>query len=337
MVVHEFIRSRKDSWARLQAFLEQARRLSLARVPLDDFREGSSLYRQAVADLAYARMCFPGHPVVQELGRLVGQAHSMLYQPGRARSSGWTQFWRRTWPSSVRLAAGPILLAAALFWAAAVVGFFLTAWTPALERFFVSPAMREAITAKRLWTESLTRTAPTAGSHIAVNNINVCLLSWALGLTFGVGTVWLVVFNGIMLGAIAAACLRAGMLAPLAEFVIGHGSLELPAIWISAGAGLLMANAMLFPGRYGRRDEIRLQGRTSVRIIVGVVPLLLVAGAIGAFISPSDAPGVAKALLGLCLGFALLGYILLCGRDERNQELPKSPSEAIIQTASGTI
>ena len=113
-----------------------------------------------------------------------------------------------------------------------------------------------------------------------------------------------------MLGAIAAACLRAGMLLPLAEFVVAHGSLELPAIWISGGAGLLMAEAMLFPGRYSRGVELRQKGRISVQIMVGIVPMLLVAGAIEAFISPSNLPGVAKALLGLSLALALLGYII---------------------------
>jgi uncharacterized membrane protein SpoIIM required for sporulation len=310
MVVHEFIRSRQSAWAQLQIFLEKTRRLSLARVPLDVFREGSSLYRQSVADLAYARMCFPDHSVVKELEQLVGNAHSILYQAGRARSSNWTEFWRRTWPRRVREAARPILLATGLFWAGAVVGFFLTAQNPVLESFFVSPPMREAIAAKRLWTESLTRTAPTASSSIAVNNIQVSLLTWGLGLTFGIGTVWLLVFNGLMLGAIAAACLRAGMLLPLTEFVVGHGSLELPAIWISGGAGLLMAQAMLFPVRYSRRVELRLNGRRSVQLVVGIVPLLLVAGAVEAFVSPSKISGVAKALLGLSLAVSLLVYIL---------------------------
>ena len=153
MVVHEFIRARQDAWAQLQTFLEKARRLSLARVPLDVFREGSALYRQAVADLAYARMCYPGHPVVKELEQLVGHAHSILYQAGRARSRNWTEFWRETWPMRVREAARPILVATAIFWVSAVVGFFLTAQNPVLESFFVSPPMRAAIEAKRLWTD----------------------------------------------------------------------------------------------------------------------------------------------------------------------------------------
>lgn len=321
MIVHEFIRARRDAWARLQGFLEKASQLSLARVPLDVFREGSAHYRQAVADLAYARMCFPGHPVVRELEQLVGHAHSILYQAGRSQSRSWTLFWRETWPMRVREAAGPILFATALFWASAVVGFVLTALNPVLESFFVSPQMRAAITAKRLWTESLTSGAPAASSGIAVNNINVSLMTWALGLTFGVGTVWLLILNGVMLGAIAAACLRAGMLLPLAEFVVAHGSLELPAIWISGGAGLLMAEAMLFPGRYSRRVELRLKGRRSVQIIVGIVPILLVAGAIEGFISPSTLPGLLKALLGLSLAATLLGYIVTTGPQKGDASL----------------
>ena len=282
-------------------------------MPLDVFREGSALYRQTVDDLAYARMCYPDHPIARDLEHFVGQAHSLLYQAGRARSRSWTKFWRETWPMRVREAARPILLVTGIFWASSILGFLLTTRNPVLESFFVSPPMRAAIESKRLWTESLTRTAPAAGSAIVVNNIKVSLLTWGLGLTFGIGTVWLLVFNGLMLGALSAACLRAGMLLPLTEFIVAHGSLELPAIWISGGAGLLMAEAMLFPGRYGRRVELRLKGRSSVQIIVGIMPLLLVAGAIEAFISPSNIPGVAKAMLGLSLAVALLGYIVVRG------------------------
>ncbi len=209
----------------------------------------------------------------------------------------------------VRAAAAPILLAIGIFWASAILGFLLTARNPVLEGFFMSPPRREAVAKKRLWTEPLTRTAPTASTGIAVHNISVSFAVWALGLTFGIGTVWLLVLNGLMLGALSAACLRAGMLGLLMEFVVAHGSLELPAIWISAGAGLLMTQAMLFPGRYSRRVELRQNGRSSVQIMVGIVPLLLVAGAIEAFVSPSGLPGAVKALLGLALAIALVVYI----------------------------
>lgn len=278
-------------------------------MPLDEFRRGSLLYRQLVADLAYARMCFAGHPVATELERLVSQAHSLLYQAGQTRSRNWWEFWRRTWPARVREASRHILLATGLFWVAAAVGFVFTAQRPFLESFFVSPPMRQAINSGKLWTESLTRTAPSAGSQIATNNIQVSLLVWALGLTFGIGTVWLLIVNGLMLGAIFAACLRAGMWRPLAEFVVGHGSLELPAIWLAGGAGLLLADALLFPGRFSRSVELRLKGRRSVELVIGTVPLLLVAAVVEAFVSPSNLPGPAKAFLGLTLSLALFAFV----------------------------
>ena len=118
------------------------------RVPLDVFRAGSAV----PAGGRGPRLC------ADELPRPSGRpgarparrpAHSILYQSGRARSSGWTEFWRQAWPAGVRAAGRPILLAAAIFWIGAVAGFFLTARNPSLERFFVSPAMREAIAAKR--------------------------------------------------------------------------------------------------------------------------------------------------------------------------------------------
>jgi uncharacterized membrane protein SpoIIM required for sporulation len=237
----------------------------------------------------------------------------------------------------IREAIRPILVATGIFWASAVLGFFLTAQNPVLESFFVSPPMRAAIQSKKLWTNSITRTAPTAGSYIAANNISVSLLTWGLGLTFGIGTVWFLVLNGIMLGAIAAACMRAGMLLPLLEFVIGHGSLELPAIWISGGAGLLMAEAMLFPGRFNRSVELRRKGRISVEIMVGIVPILLVAGAIEAFISPSNLPGAAKALLGLSLALALLGFIVSRqpGREHPDRSRPKLAPQGPWGDAAG--
>ncbi len=192
----------------MESFLENVQKLSLARVPLDAFRQGGLLYRQAVSDLAYARMCFPDHPVVKDLEQRVGRAHSLLYQAERSKARNWRVFWLETWPAQVRKARCPILLATGVFWIATVVGFLLTMTNPVLEHYFVNPDMRRAIEAKRLWTESLTGTAPRESAGIAVHNIQVCLLTWALGLTFGIGTIWLMVLNGLMLGSLSAACLR---------------------------------------------------------------------------------------------------------------------------------
>lgn len=310
MNVHQFINSRHAEWRSLEDFVQQCGQLSLARVPLDQFRTGTALYRRAVSDLAYARMRYPGSSAVKELERLVARTHSVVYQARRETSIGWWQFWLRTSPAAIRGAARPILLAAAIFWIAAAVGLLAAAAQPQFEAFFISPSMREGMAKGHLWTEHITSMAPQASSHIATNNISVSLMVWALGITFGLGTIWQLTLNGLMMGAIFAACLRAGMFAALGEFVIGHGSLELPAIWIAGGAGLVMAQPMIFPARFSRSVELGLAARRSVQIVMGTIPMLLIAAAVEGFVSPSHLPGWTKAGLGAILGLAYLLYLL---------------------------
>ncbi|HID75273.1 MAG TPA: stage II sporulation protein M [Planctomycetaceae bacterium] len=307
--------------------MKQASRLALHRVPLDSFQRGHMAYRQSIADLAYARMRFPDHPVVGQLEGLLARAHSVIYQARRAKRRDWLRFWRVTWPELVRQEVRTIAAATLLFLAAAVLGGLLTVQHAQLERFFISNDMREAMRRGDLWTEGITRMAPLATSAIATNNISVTLTCWALGVTFGLGTVWVLVMNGLMLGAIFAGCWRMGMHGPLAEFVVGHGALELPAIWIASAAGLVLGRAMVFPGRYPRSVEMRLAARRSVQLAAGTIPMLLVAAAVEGFVSPSQIPGGAKAAVGLALAVLWLLYILLSrGSDPQAAEPSRSGS-----------
>jgi uncharacterized membrane protein SpoIIM required for sporulation len=310
VTVHQFINSQKGRWKDLEEFVAQCNRLSLARVPLQDFSRGSLIYRQTAADLGYARMRFPNHPVVRELERLLAQAHSAIYQARRGKARNWWHFWTDTWPSLVRQESSQILLATAIFWTMAVLGFCMAAFFPQLEALFINEGMRQSMAKGQLWTQAITGIAPQASSAIARNNISVALTTWALGITFGIGTLWLMVFNGLMLGIIAVACLRAGLIVPLAEFVVAHGSIELPAIWIAGGAGFVIGRAMVLPGRYRRGTEVKLAAKKSVQIVIGTIPMLLVAGAVEGFISPSNLPGLWKAMVGLALALIYLLYIV---------------------------
>lgn len=312
MNVHQFIALNQSRWNQLSEFIDEAGRLTLARVPLEEFRQGSLLYRQTIADLGYARMRFPTHQVVRELEHLVGRAHSVIYQAQRVKRSDWRRFWTREWPNLVVGAFPEILTATMIFLIASVIGFVLAAEFPVLESFFISKGMRAAMDEGRLWTERITSVAPHASSAIATNNISVSIVAWALGVTFGVGTIWLLVVNGLMLGVISAGCLRAGLLAPLGEFIVAHGALELPAIWIAAGAGLVMGKAMVLPGRYSRSVELRHAGRRSARLLVGIVPMLLIAGFVEGYVSPSDLPAIAKIALAIGLIAAYSIYVLSC-------------------------
>jgi len=111
--------------------------------------------------------------------------------------------------------------------------------------------------------------------------------------------------NGLILGVIGVACQQHAMSRDLWSFVAPHGSLELPSIVLAGGAGLRLARGVLFPGIYSRRDSIALAGVEATRLVAGIIPLLVVAGTLEGFFSPSAAPVWLKFTVGGML-FALL-------------------------------
>jgi uncharacterized membrane protein SpoIIM required for sporulation len=145
------------------------------------------------------------------------------------------------------------------------------------------------------------------------NNLAVCFTTFALGITAGVGTIWLMFTNGMQIGVIGAATWQAGMALQLWSFVAAHGVLELPAIFISGGAGLELARGMLFPGLLPRRESLALAGGRAARLMIGIIPILIVAGIIEGFISPSGLATPLKFLLAAVLFAGLTTYLWLAG------------------------
>jgi uncharacterized membrane protein SpoIIM required for sporulation len=157
-------------------------------------------------------------------------------------------------------------------------------------RSFLGPQMVATIERHEMWTHSILSIKPQASSSIMTNNLSVAFITFALGISAGIGTLYMLFFNGLMLGVIGAACWFSDMSIPLWSFVAPHGVLELPAIFIAGGAGLRLAQALLFPGVRSRRDALALGGSEAVKLLLGVIPMLIVAGLLEAFFSPSTAP-----------------------------------------------
>ncbi len=160
-----------------------------------------------------------------------------------------------------------------------------------------------------MWTHSVVTVKPLASSGIMTNNLSVSFTTFALGITAGLGTVWMLALNGLLLGVVLGACWQAGMADQLLSFVAPHGVLELPAIFIAGGAGLLLAKGLLFPGLLPRRASLALEGGRAVRLVLGIIPMLIVAGTIEGFVSPSNLPQRLKYVLAAGLFCLLLLYV----------------------------
>ena len=156
-----------------------------------------------------------------------------------------------------------------------------------------------------MWTQSIVSIAPKESSRIMTNNLSVCFVMFAGGISFGLLTLFSLYNNGMLLGVIGAACHHYGMSLKLWSFVAAHGSLELPSIIIAGAAGLRLGHAMVFPGGYRWKDSVAKGGIEATRLVSGIIPLLVIAGCLEGFFSPSHAPVWLKFTLGGVL-FTLL-------------------------------
>ena len=330
MISAIWMRKRRDLWTRFEALIRRAHRSGVASLGHDELRDLALLYRQAATDLATVREDPSSASLSAYLNQLLGQAHNLLYSGARARRNSAWRFFAVDFPRLARETLPLSLGSAGLFAAFAVAAFVAARNDPGFVRACLSPQMREIIDHHQMWTQSLLGVQPAAASNIMTNNMSVSFLTFASGITAGLGTFYLVAFNGVLMGVVAAACADAGLSSSLWGFVVGHGTLELPAIFIAAAAGFTIARGMLFPGSRSRRSSLERAGGIAARLALGTVPILIVAGIVESFVSPSPAPTPLKIAIGLMLFSLLAAWIGLGGREDRG------PNPAVVAVTGGS-
>jgi len=313
MITIRWLEKRKPYWARLEQLVRQASR-GLSALRHDELQELGLLYRQTASDLAAIREDAGSQQLAAYLNQLLGSSHNLIYMGHKPKASALVRFYKETYPQVFRETLPQTLLAFGIFAATAAGGWVVTWRDPAFAHRVLGPHMMETIEQRHMWTDSVVTVKPLASSGIMTNNLSVTFATVALGITGGLGTIWMMVLNGLLLGVIGAATLRAGMALQLWSFVAPHGVLELPAIFIAAGAGLEIARGLLFPGLLPRKDSLEQAGARASRLMLGTIPMLVVAGVIEGFFSPTAAPAAMKFALAGVLFAALLTYLFLLGR-----------------------
>jgi uncharacterized membrane protein SpoIIM required for sporulation len=152
---------------------------------------------------------------------------------------------------------------------------------------------------------------------IMANNISVAITVFALGVTAGIGTCYILLLNAMMLGGFAAHFVNHDLGYPLLVFIAPHGTLEIFAILVSSAAGLRLGYSLAVPGRMKRSASLRLGARDAVLLMLGTIPMFIIAGFIEGFVTPSYMPGSAKIVLGVTVAVAVVAYLLTAGRRVR--------------------
>ncbi|HEY9639875.1 MAG TPA: stage II sporulation protein M, partial [Coleofasciculaceae cyanobacterium] len=302
MNIQRWVARREQSWQQLEALLKQAERHGIRSLQARDIQSLASLYRSVSADLARARTQQVGHLIVQNLQMLATRSYAQIYQG--SRSQEWQavrQFFLWGFPAAVQQSQPYIALAVALLLAAGGVSWWLAWQDPTFLALVVPENLISQVRDRQeLWMGSIVGIEPFASANIMVNNIQVSFTALAGGATAGIFTLYVLLLNGVSLGAIAALVGQNHLAYPFWAFVFPHGALELPAIFFSAAAGFLIAKAIVFPGQYRRVDALKLYGQQAAQLIFGVVPMLVLAGTIEGFFSPNPAiPSPIKYLVGV--------------------------------------
>jgi uncharacterized membrane protein SpoIIM required for sporulation len=309
LISTSWLEKRKPYWNRLDTLLDKSRSQGLKSLVRDDLRDLGLLYRQAAADLAVLRADSSSGHFARYVNELLSRTHNIIYSAHRTDHTAIFHFFRDTYPQVFRRNLNYCVIALILFLGGGVAGSLLTLQDPDFQLKIIGPKMIDTIQRHEMWTHSVVAIKPMASSSIMTNNLSVCFTCVAAGITAGLGTIYMVVFNGILMGVIATACALNGMSAQLWSFVAPHGVLELPAIFISAGAGLRLASGLLFPGVIPRKDSLVRAGREAVQLLLGCIPMLVVAGIIEGFVSPTDLPMKLKFLLAAALLALLCLYL----------------------------
>ena len=207
-----------------------------------------------------------------------------------------------------------IAIATGIFWVIATIAWWYGWRDPAFIAVTVPESIINVVEEDgELWMGSIVGVEPLASSSITINNLSVSFGAIAGGITAGLYTIYIMAFNGLSIGAIAALVGKNNLAYPFWAFVFPHGSLELPAIFLAGGAGLLIGKAMIFR-KYRRIDALKLNSTKAAQLLFGIIPMLIIAGTIEGFFSPSPiVPNPIKYLVGTSL-FCLL--VLYCSRKQ---------------------
>lgn len=319
--LRRYLLARRAEWDRLSRLDADLRVRALGA---DDAHALVGGYRQLSRDVASVRREQPGTRLAAQLEALYRRLHHRIhapYEPARVRAAA---LWRVELPASARRLVPALRIVLLMFAVSAATGALLLSAFPELITLFAGEDLVRGVQRGEMWTERVFNVAPSSvvAAGIATNNIVVSLSAYVLGIFYGLGTLYIVGLNGLMLGALFAYTAQFGLADDLLYFVLAHGPAELSIILIAAAAGLRVGASLARPGQATHAEAFRGAVRDTGLLLLVCVPALVVCGVVESYVSPDERfDWLPRALIGA--GLAVLLWCSLYRSDPAARAQPQ--------------
>lgn len=310
MRIKQFVQQNRDDWKRLEQILStlHKKRSHISGREINAFNQ---LYQKTAQHLSYCQTYFPDEDVTAYLNELVAKSHNLLYKDQASSIKQIRTFFGTTFVRLLLEQWKAVLVAMLLFLGGALAAFLPVANDP-LQIYSILPEdVAQSVDQDQVGADPEVVDSSTMSASIMTNNIQVAFLAFAGGITLGILTVYLLIYNGIMVGALAGLFYQSGQSYTFWAYIVPHGIIELTAIFIAGGAGLLMGYKFFVPGPYTRAHQLKHQAKRSVQLLLGTIPLFIIAGIIEGYITPAGLSLETKYLVAVLTLVGLILYIAI--------------------------
>lgn len=311
-ILKSWLDKHKERWVMVKELTDSGNKDS--RLTLNQALDFMKAYRVIASDLSLAQTIVPNSQVTHVIEALLARASSLLYKQSQNLWQTLLYLLKVEIGEIIYQMRNKIIVVVLLFFTFIFMGWWLITTYPELVSLFASSEMIDGVQQGKLWTDGLLNIMPSSllALSIITNNVTVTLFAFAMGVFYGLGTLYIIGLNGLMLGGIFAFTHQYGMAKNLLSFIIAHGVVELSVICLAGAAGMYLGEALARPGSSSRVLAFQHAVSKAGKLLAVCIPFLIIAGVIEGYISPNDDYSLTERFI-VGLSFELVFILVLTG------------------------
>lgn len=303
----QFIKANSDIWRELESLSDQINKTGIKSLSTNQVKRFLHVFKVSSHNLAYARTHYSNNSITEYLNSLVGRCHSNIYAVKKSSLKEFIKYITYGFPNLLKEYKWFIFASFGFFALGFFISLFMVIANSDNANYFLQSSLVQGVkngsnNGASDWN------SPLMSSYIMTNNIVVSLKAFVYGITLGLGTIYVLFFNGTTLGALTALEYMYGSPVKYWSLILPHGIIELTAIFISGAAGLIIAKSMLIPNEYSRKSSLIDGAKKAVSLVLGIVLMLVIAGTIEGFFTPMKIRETSKLYFALITAAALALY-----------------------------